>query len=195
MKRIVSRVLTVTLSILLVGYPALIYVGMTTFSPAVLAFFVLMLLLVRLAVTWRVAASKLKPLLPLSVAAAVPAVVSWVFNSAQALLLIPVIINITLFVTFAVSLVRGPTMIARFAALEEPAITDEISRYCRKVTVVWCVFFVANAAIAYYTVFYTSKEYWTLYNGLISYVLIGGLLLGERLVRRFVQKREISKIQ
>ncbi|CDU09567.1 hypothetical protein VDIAB_270376 [Vibrio diabolicus] len=44
-----------------------------------------------------------------------------------------------------------------------------------------------NAAVALYTCFLPVKI-WTLYNGLISYLLAGGLFAGEWIVRQFVRK-------
>ncbi|MBN2342645.1 MAG: septation protein IspZ [Deltaproteobacteria bacterium] len=184
-----TRIFTIVLSVLFVAYPVLIYFGITTFSPAIVSAFVLMLLGVRLAVTWKISAAKIRPLLPLTLAAAVPATVSLVFNNEHALLLVPALVNAVLLSLFATSMVRGPTMIERFAALEEPEITPRISAYCRKVNVIWCVFFALNGLVALYTVFFMSKEYWALYNGLISYLLLGSLILGERIYRRQVKQK------
>ncbi|MCV5372773.1 hypothetical protein OFD18_31790, partial [Escherichia coli] len=59
--------------------------------------------------------------------------------------------------------------------------------YTRKVTMVWYAFFTLNAAVALYTCFLPVKI-WTLYHGLISYLLAGGLFAGEWIVRQFVRK-------
>jgi uncharacterized membrane protein len=45
-----------------------------------------------------------------------------------------------------------------------------------------------NGLIACYTAFFTSLETWTLYNGLIAYILMGLLFAGEYVVRLRVQK-------
>jgi uncharacterized membrane protein len=58
--------------------------------------------------------------------------------------------------------------------------------YLRKVTLVWLGFFVANAAISAATAMSGSLELWTLYNGLISYLIMAGLFAGEWIVRGFV---------
>jgi uncharacterized membrane protein len=56
-------------------------------------------------------------------------------------------------------------------------------RYTRRVTEVWCAFFVLNAAAAAYTAIYATREAWALYNGVIAYVLMGTLFVAERLLR------------
>ncbi|MBN2718665.1 MAG: hypothetical protein JXX14_22660 [Deltaproteobacteria bacterium] len=185
-----NRMLTILISIVFVAYPAFIYIGLTTFSPASLALIMLALLLLRLSTTLRLTWASAKPLLPITIAAIIPAILSLIFNSERALLLMPVVVNVTLCLTFGWTLFRGPNMIARFAALSEPVITSGVLGYCRKVTIAWCVFFVVNGTIAAYTVFFSTREYWTLYNGLISYILIGLLFGAEWLVRKKVKRKE-----
>jgi len=63
-------------------------------------------------------------------------------------------------------------------------------RYTRKVTVVWCVFFVLNGGAAAYTATSSSDATWALYNGLIAYVLMGCLMGTEWCVRQWVRRRE-----
>jgi uncharacterized membrane protein len=91
---------------------------------------------------------------------------------------------------FACSLKFPPTVIERFARLKSPQLSLKALAYTRKVTVVWCCFFVVNASIALYTVFFASTKIWTLYNCFISYCLMVGLLLAEFLVRTLLIKSE-----
>jgi acyl-coenzyme A synthetase/AMP-(fatty) acid ligase/3-hydroxymyristoyl/3-hydroxydecanoyl-(acyl carrier protein) dehydratase len=84
-------------------------------------------------------------------------------------------------------------MIFRFAVLWDPAIRGSLAEkrvegYCRKVTLVWCLFFIINGGIAAATVFFASDVLWSLYNGGISYLLIGILFGGELMVRKKVDK-------
>ena len=55
-------------------------------------------------------------------------------------------------------------------------------------TKVWCLFFVFNGVVSIYTVF-ASLEVWILYNGLISYLLIGGLVASEVAYRHLIVKK------
>jgi len=59
--------------------------------------------------------------------------------------------------------------------------------YTRRVTQVWCGFFVLNGSVALVTALWASDATWALYNGLISYCLMGCLFAGEWLVRRKVK--------
>jgi len=61
--------------------------------------------------------------------------------------------------------------------------------YTRKVTIMWCAFFVANGLAALATALWASNEVWLLYNGLVSYLLMGALFAGEWLVRRRIKAR------
>jgi uncharacterized membrane protein len=109
-------------------------------------------------------------------------------GSAGVMKLYPVLMNLFLLGSFAFTLFRPPSMIFRFALLAKRSLRDDPKRreaeaYCRTVTVVWCCFFFCNACIALITAFWASDLVWTLYNGLISYILIGLLFFGEMGVR------------
>lgn len=102
----------------------------------------------------------------------------------------PAAVNAFLLWIFASSLAKGRMpMIERFARLADPALPEAGVRWCRRVTAVWCGFFVVNGSIALATVF-LSRDLWLLWNGCLSYAAIGTLLLGEWLLRRIVQKRQ-----
>jgi len=58
--------------------------------------------------------------------------------------------------------------------------------YTRRVTQIWCAFFVLNGAFSAYTAFFWSPDAWSLYNGAIAYGMIGLLLLGEIVWRYLV---------
>ncbi|MGM8891995.1 Clp protease, partial [Psychrobacter sp. 1Y1] len=105
------------------------------------------------------------------------------------LLFYPVVINLTMLGLFGYSLKHGPSMIERLARLKEPDLPDEAIGYLNSVTLIWCGLFIFNGSMALYTALYTSIETWTLYNGLIAYLLIGSLLGGEWLYRTFWLKK------
>lgn len=109
-------------------------------------------------------------------------------NSPGMVKLYPVLVSLFLLGSFGFTLFRPPTMIFRFAVLAKKSIESDpkrpaIESYCRVVTIVWCAFFVFNAAVSAATAFWASDFIWTLYNGLISYILIGILFFGEMGVR------------
>jgi len=96
---------------------------------------------------------------------------------ARALLLLPVFVNLGLLYVFARTLRGGPTIVERLARLREPALSAAQVRHCRTTTAVWCAFFAANVAICTALAWVGPLWLWTLYTGVIAYVL-GALLFG-----------------
>ena len=70
-----------------------------------------------------------------------------------------------------------------------PALPPFVVVYTRRVTQAWCLFFLCNGGIALATALWAPEAIWSLYTGIISYVLMGLLFAGEYLVRIRVRKR------
>lgn len=104
--------------------------------------------------------------------------------------LYPAFMNAAMLVAFGMTLWRGPSMIERFARLVEPELPESGVRYTRAVTWVWCAFFLVNGAIAAWSALFASWSTWTLYNGVIAYIAIGALFLGEMFLVRPHFRRE-----
>lgn len=104
-------------------------------------------------------------------------------NAMLPLKLYPVLVNGALLAAFGYSLVAPPSMAERFARMREPDLPQAAVAYTRRVTQVWCVFFVVNGAIALGTALWASQAVWALYTGVIAYVLMGTLFGAEYLVR------------
>lgn len=120
-------------------------------------------------------------------------------NNEKVLKCYPLIVNMLLFIPFALSLRNKQNMILSFATMVDRSISwnshyGTVERYCRKVTIVWCLFFALNMIVSAFTIFYSSSFVWALYNGLISYILMGCLFVGEFFVRFFVQKRDLRSV-
>jgi uncharacterized membrane protein/acyl-coenzyme A synthetase/AMP-(fatty) acid ligase len=118
----------------------------------------------------------------------------FILNSAIILKLYPLLMNILFLAAFGSTLFFPPTMIFRFATMQDKSIKGSLNEkrvaaYCRKVTYVWCGFFIVNGSIAAWTIFSGSDTQWSVYNGLISYILIGTLFAGEFMVRKMAQKK------
>jgi uncharacterized membrane protein len=111
-------------------------------------------------------------------------------NAWMPLKLYPVLVNGVMLGLFGYSLIVPPSFIERIARLQEPELPVAAVQYTYRVTQVWCVFFVFNGAIALGTALWASAAVWTLYNGVISYVLMGLLFGGEYLVRLRVRRRQ-----
>ena len=104
-------------------------------------------------------------------------------NALLPLKLYPVLVNMIMLLIFGLSLVYPPSIIERFARIHEPSLSDAVVGYAKRVTQVWCVFFVLNGTIAMITSLYASDEVWALYNGVLAYILMGVLFAIEYLCR------------
>lgn len=164
--------------LLTVLYPLAIWFGNGLVEPRWLA------LLLLLAIACRLPALKLQRAARWSVAAALllVAVALW-SNLLLPLKLYPVLVNAVLLATFGYSLWTPQSVVERLARLREPDFPPAAVRYTRRVTQVWCVFFILNGGIALATALWASEAVWSLYTGVIAYVLMALLFGGEYLVR------------
>lgn len=122
------------------------------------------------------------------------------FNSKIFLKLYSVAISATLLCVFGSSLFFKPNIIFRFACLSDKTIKgssfeNQVNGYCRKVTIVWCAFFIINGSISAFTSLHDfgsdvmNDKIWSVYNGGISYILMGLLFTVEFIVRKMVDKK------
>ncbi|KHE16813.1 DNA gyrase subunit B [Aeromonas hydrophila] len=114
---------------------------------------------------------------------------SALFSARHWLLYYPLAVSLALLCLFGWSLTRPMSLVERLARLQDPALPPAAIGYTRRVTQVWCGFFVINGTLAAFTIWHGDLALWSLYNGLISYALMGGLMGAEYLVRRRLLKR------
>ncbi|MGC4027637.1 MAG: hypothetical protein QM696_02010 [Steroidobacteraceae bacterium] len=101
----------------------------------------------------------------------------------------PVAVNLGLLGVFGHSLLKPPSFVERIARLREPLLPAAAVAYTRHVTMVWCAFFVFNAAIAAWLAVFGSDAAWALYSGGIAY-LCAALLFGiEFLARQYLRRK------
>jgi len=113
------------------------------------------------------------------------------FNQEIFLKLYPVLMNASVCGIFALSLRKTP-LITQFAQkMQKTPLYEYKLNYTKRATIAWAIFMFANTIISLITVF-LSNEIWTLYNGFISYVLIGIMMLSEYIVRKRVEKCSIQ---
>lgn len=112
-------------------------------------------------------------------------------GSALPAKLYPVFVSLSLLALFGLSLTGEKCAVQRLAELRVPEEqrTDFFRLYCRRVTEAWCVFFVLNGSVALSTCFMSDRA-WALWNGLISYILIGCMFACEFAVRIWLRRRE-----
>jgi uncharacterized membrane protein len=192
---VLARTLATSLSVaailVLAVYPLLVYAAIGRVGPAGVAAMLAAVCLVRLVVL-RLrgpAAFGGAYLELLCVGGVVLAAVSFWLDSSGAVLYYPVLVNASLLLVFAASLVSPPSVIERIARLRDPALPPAAVVYTRRVTIVWAVFFVLNGAAAFYTARFTPLETWALYNGLIAYLLMAALFAIELAIRAVVKAR------
>lgn len=110
------------------------------------------------------------------------------FSSGTLAYLYPLIINFSLAALFALSL-RSTPAITRLALLKQPGLNEHGRAYTRKLTEIWLGFFVLNGLLSAALLLPRDKIYWSVYCGAISYALIGVLIGGEMIFRKFYVKK------
>lgn len=179
--------------LLTLAYPAIVYVALQVVSPRAVGVAVLALLALRLAVLApRRLALYARLGLPLVVAAAAASAVTLVWNDPRALLLTPALANLAFLAAFALSFASRETLVETLALAQVGTLSPEEHAYCRKLTGLWCVFFLVNAAVTARLALYGTLESWALYTGLIAYVLMGTLFAGEFIYRHWRFRRYVG---
>lgn len=181
-----QRFVNLVASVGLVLYPVVIYLGMRHEALRWASLLAIALIAPALYVRFRG-----QPLEKLSMFAWIPLLTvsllaaGALLNSHGMVLTAPVAVNALLLVGFGATLWTDTSMIERFARLETDQLSEAQQAWCRAWTIVWCVFFVANGAVAAVLAACSPLAWWGLYNSLIAYVLIGLLFGIERTARWF----------
>jgi uncharacterized membrane protein len=97
--------------------------------------------------------------------------------------LVPAFVHLWLAVLFGHTLRHPPTLIERMVRLQFPEFEPGIAEYLRQLTWVWTGFFAANVAICTGLALFAGEQLWTLYTGLVVYLLMALLAVGEYLYR------------
>jgi uncharacterized membrane protein len=175
-------------SILIVCYPFIIYLSIQNKHINLAILCLIILFLIRLVTLPNLISNIKWTAKIIACIGVILALTSWLFSKYQLLLYYPVMVNVVLFVFFSYSLSQPQTIIETFARIKNPDLSVDAIQYTRKVTIFWCLFFVFNGTVALITCLINNTYWWTIYNGLISYVLIGVFMGGEWLLRRRIQK-------
>ena len=199
MKSIAGKVLFTAISVL---YPLIVYCGLEFWglSPRRLSLLLLSLAFFHF-LNFTHNSSKLDRLrmAVLIALVLVCAVIAFFADNILFVKFYPVLVNLSLLVFFGFTLWRTPSFAFRMAMLGNKNLINSpslksVERYCNKVTLAWCVFFVVNTSISTTTVFIGSDKVWSLYNGLISYILVGIFFTVEFGIRKMVQSKMQSYV-
>lgn len=176
--------LNALIGLLTLLYPLAVYVGIRHFEPWTIAFMLGALLAIKSGVrTFGQRWSRL-----LWIAAILYCGLAIWRNDLITLRFYPVMVNSVMLAIFSWSLRFPPSLVERLARLQHPDLPPEGILYTRRVTRIWCLFFLFNGSMALFTALWSSFELWSLYNGLITYVLMGALMASEYWVRLKTQK-------
>ncbi len=181
------KLVLVLLALMTVSYPLMVYAALGLVD---LHWLALLLVGPAMARAW---VARDAVWLAAAAGAALLGLTSVLSHDALPLKLYPVLVNGVLLAVFGASLLNGPPVIERLARLSEPHLLPAAVAYTRRVTQVWCGFFVVNGMLAIATALCGSHETWALYNGLVAYGLMGALFAGEWCVRRRMKARVASE--
>ncbi len=179
-----NTVISVIIGLLAMFYPFAVYFSINYLEPWKIAAILIALFGLRLLLSYKIQHWS-APLLIIGMVFC--GFVVW-NNQLVTLKFYPVLMSLMALFLFSWSLFHPPTLVERLARIQHPDLPPEGVRYTRKVTQIWCLFFVVNGGIALCTAIWGSFELWSLYNGLISYLLMGLLFAGEYAVRIKTQK-------
>jgi len=183
------KLLTILSAIVLLAYPFAVYFGLNQWGVGTVAGVLGGLFVLRIIGGSKARLRELKYIAWISgLMGLILAVLALAFKQTSWFTYYPVSINLLMLMLFFSSLWQKETLVERFARLQNPDLPDYAISYTRTVTKVWCCFFVVNGAVSLTTSF-ISLDIWTLYNGLISYLLAGSLFAGEWLIRIHVERK------
>jgi uncharacterized membrane protein len=179
--------------VMTLAYPGLVFVALKFVEPRDLALGLLVIFVARLALVspTRLMAYATSLGLP-ALLVALALVVSVVWNDPLSLRLTPALVSFALLIGFTRSLARADSIIEAYARLQLGSLSEDESRYCRRVTALWCAFFLVNGAVASWLAVAGSLAEWALYTGCIAYVLIGALFASEFVYRQWRFRRYLG---
>lgn len=185
--------LAITNVVLAIVYPLAIWWSLTHFSPRVVGLVALAVVVPLLALRFRHAEREhLVALLRVPLVIMTVLLLGVAYDDARFVLVMPVLINVGLLVTFASSL-RGPMpLIERFARMQQTELSAAQRAHCRQATSAWVVFFALNASVAGVLALFAPLAWWAAYNGGIAYGVMGMMFIGEYVVRK-VRFREYGR--
>jgi uncharacterized membrane protein len=181
-----NRFAAVVLGGIGLAYPFLVYAALGGVPAGALVLLVLAAIALRLVLARGSAVAR--PLIPAMAGVVVATGSLALADSRMAALAYPVLMSLGMAAAFGLSLRRGPSLIETFASLTEPNPDEAARAYMRKVTVVWSVFLLVNAALSALTALWGDLGLWTFYNGLVSYGLMGTLFAAEYWVRKRMRR-------
>lgn len=110
-------------------------------------------------------------------------------NPNKLYLIYPVLMSFGTMVSFLYTLIKPPSMIERIARLNNADLDVDGVIYTRNLTKIWVAFCCINTLISLATVIAGNVKIWFFYNGIISYVLMGILIIADISYRYFAKRK------
>ncbi len=129
---------------------------------------------------------KIKTLFPIIISLCV--IGGFYYTKLNSLKLYPVLMNFVYFMLFFISLFQEKSFIQRIAQRIDGELVPEIIDYTRNLTYVWTCVTGFNLFMSLLTLFYSNKV-WAIYNGCISYCLIGLTFIIEYPIRIWYKRK------
>ena len=180
-----SVVLRVVFVFVLALYPILVFFGLRVLPPGVVGLLLAVLLMIRFGI---IGVTERSTALPGFIVLFLYAAASALVGSAQMLLYYPVLVNVLLLVLFAGSLRSKEPLLIRVVRARGTPVGEHAIRYLTRLTAIWAGFFLLNGLVSVWTTT-TTIEIWTIYNGVISYLIVGALASIEWIYRGYFKKR------
>lgn len=172
-------------------YPFIVFTSIDRIGPASLSLVLFCLLVGR--VVLRGKFKEAEQYVQLILVGSLCLMAAW--NSSETILrFYPVAMNLAFSLFFFYSLTKDVTLIEKFSQHFVKAPEAHQRQYMRGLTKAWAILLLINAGVATYTACCTSLKIWTLYNGVISYVLFGVFSLVELINRYFYKKRHLARL-
>jgi len=111
------------------------------------------------------------------------AILGWVSNNGTWLLVLPSATQATFGLAFLRSL-SGVPLIEHFARMMKPELSAPELAHCRRWTVIWGIYLLVLAALGLVLARWAALAVWTVYVGVVNYVLVGVLFAVEYLIRK-----------
>ena len=183
LKKLLTIITKIFLGIFVIAYPFIVFYALQQNVAVKFIGFILLA-----AVAFSFIRNKNKYMLVLGLTLCFFVIVS---NQEIFLRLYPVLMNSCVCAIFALSLRKTP-IITQFAQkMQHKPLDKHQLIYTKQATKAWAIFMLCNTVISLITVF-LSTEIWTIYNGFISYVLIGIMMLCEYVVRKRIHRCSIQ---
>jgi uncharacterized membrane protein len=111
------------------------------------------------------------------------AILGWVSNNGTWLLVLPSATQATFGLAFLRSL-SGKPLIEHFARMMKPELSAPEIAHCRRWTLIWGIYLLVLAALGLVLARWAALAVWTVYVGVLNYVLVGVLFAVEYLIRK-----------